>query len=170
MFYKALNMVAGGRLVVATDGSCLGNPGPGGWAWAVDEHVWAAGSNSHTTNNLMELRAVYEALSAIPREIPLLIQADSQYVINVFEKWLPAWRENGWRTSGRKPVASRPNIELIATELDGRDVLWEHVYGHRGHPMNEFVDRRARAAAEAVRDHHRLEPLPNLTNIEWSAL
>jgi len=159
-----------GRLVVATDGSCLGNPGPGGWAWAVDKRVWGSGGNSHTTNNLMELRAVYQALQAIPPSVPLLIQADSQYVINVFETWLEGWVRNGWRTSSKKPVASRQNIELIASELEGRDLIWEHVYGHTGHPMNEFVDDRARRAAEAMKRNQPVELGPPLGAIDWSTL
>ncbi len=65
------------RLTIATDGSCLGNPGPGGWAWAIDEQHWAAGANRHTTNNLMKLRALPEALAATDPAQPLLIQADS---------------------------------------------------------------------------------------------
>ena len=140
------------RLVVATDGSCLGNPGPGGWAWAVDERRWAAGAHPRTTNNLMELRAVYEALNAADPAQPLLIQADSQYVINIFTKWIDVWRRRGWVNAERKPVANREAIEQIAALLAGRDVQWEHVRGHAGHPLNEFVDLRARAAATAVRD------------------
>jgi ribonuclease HI len=156
-----------GRLVIATDGSCLGNPGPGGWAWAASPAIWGAGANEHTTNNLMELRAVYEALRVVPPSIPLLIQADSQYVIGVFEKWIAGWQNNGWRTASKKPVASRANIEMIASELQGRDVKWEHVYGHRGHEMNEFVDLHARAAAESVRDQRPAPPTPVLTDIDW---
>lgn len=98
----------------------------------------------------MEMRAVYEVLQAIP-DRPLLIEADSRYVIDVFTQWLPGWIKNGWRTSGRKPVANREAIEATASLLEGRDVIWEHVYGHRGHALNEVVDRRARAAAEAVK-------------------
>jgi len=161
-------MIASGRLVVATDGSCLGNPGPGGWCWAVDQNVWGAGGNSQTTNNLMELRAVYEALSAIPHSVPLLIQADSQYVIGIFESWLEGWRANGWRTSSRKPVSSRTNIEMIADRLEGRDVKWEHVYGHTGHPLNEFVDAHAREAAQAMKDRRPIPSVPDLTRVDWT--
>ena len=132
--------------------------------------VWDSGANSHTTNNLMELRAVFEALQAIPRSVPLLIQADSQYVISVFEEWLEGWKRNGWRTASKKPVSSRTNIEMIAAQLEGRDVIWEHVYGHTGHPMNEFVDSRARAAAEAMKYGRGIEPAPSLDEIDWSKL
>ncbi len=138
------------RTVIATDGSCLGNPGNGGWAWVAEDGRRASGGHTATTNNLMELRAVYEALSAHPSEVPLLIQADSMYVINIFTKWLPGWISKGWKTSGNRTVANRSAIELIATQLDGRDVLWEHVKGHAGHPLNETADELARRAALAV--------------------
>ncbi len=145
------------RLAIATDGSCLGNPGPGGWAWAVDENHWAAGANQHTTNNLMELRALHEALAATDPTQPLLIQADSQYVINIFTKWIDGWRRRGWVNSERKPVANREAIEQTAALLAGRDVRWEYVRGHAGHPLNELVDLHARAAATAMRDG---QPVP----------
>lgn len=150
-------MVDRTRIVVSTDGSCLGNPGPGGWACAISESVWAAGASSHTTNNLMELRAVYEALKVLPSTQPVLIQTDSKYVISVFTEWLDGWQARGWRTAGRKPVANRLNIELVADLITDRDIQWLHVRGHQGHAMNEFVDRRARAAATAEKKH---EPVP----------
>lgn len=140
------------RLTVATDGSCLGNPGPGGWAWAVSSTRWAAGAHANTTNNLMELRAVYEMLRYLPAEQPLLIQADSQYTINALTKWIHGWRRRNWQTTDRKPVKNQAAIVSIDELLAGRDVQWEYVRGHAGHPLNEFVDLRARAAATAVRD------------------
>jgi ribonuclease HI len=138
------------RLTVTADGSCLGNPGPGGWAWVADEHCWAAGGHQRTTNNLMELRAVYELLQATPMAVPLLIQTDSSYVIKVFTEWIVVWRESGWRTSGKKPVANRQAIEMIQDALQGRDVEWRHVKGHAGHVENELADEYARAAATAI--------------------
>lgn len=140
------------RAVVATDGSCLTNPGPGGWAWACEDGRHGSGGHAGTTNNLMELRAVYEMLGAFPPATPLLIQADSMYVINIFTRWLPSWRARGWLTAAKKPVLNREAIELIAERLAGRDVRWEHVKGHSGHPLNEQVDSLARAAAERIRD------------------
>lgn len=140
------------RTILATDGSCLRNPGPGGWAWATEDGRSAAGGHPETTNNLMELRAVYEALGAFEPAVPLLIQADSMYVINSFTRWLPGWIRNGWRTAAKKPVANREAIEMIAERLAGRDVVWEHVKGHAGHTLNELVDTLARTEAERVRD------------------
>jgi ribonuclease HI len=140
----------GDRVTLTADGSCLGNPGPGGWAWVFDQTCWAAGAHRRTTNNLMELRAVYEALRAVPREVPLLIQTDSNYVIGVFTQWLQNWQASGWVTANKKPVANRKAIEIIAAELEHRDVQWRHVRGHSGHDMNEFADERAREAAIAI--------------------
>lgn len=139
-------------VVVATDGSCLTNPGPGGWAWASEDGNQGSGGHGGTTNNLMELRAVYEVLGAYPSEVPLLIQADSMYVINIFTRWLHGWQAKGWQTTSKKPVSNREAIELIAERLAGRQVSWEHVKGHSGHPLNELVDSLARAAATKVRD------------------
>lgn len=143
------------RTIVATDGSCLGNPGPGGWAWACEDGRSASGGHAGTTNNLMELRAVYEALIAHDTSAALLIQADSMYVINIFTQWLPSWRAAGWRTAAKKPVQNRDAIEMIASQLEGRDVRWEHVRGHTGHPLNERVDLLARQ--EAMRMQERLQ-------------
>jgi ribonuclease HI len=143
------------RVVLATDGSCLRNPGPGGWAWATEDGRQGSGGHADTTNNLMELRAVYEALGAFPSDTPLLIQADSMYVINIFTRWLSGWRAKGWKTAAKKPVLNREAIEMIADRLDGRDVRWEHVKGHSGHPLNELVDTLARTAAEQIRDQAR---------------
>ena len=139
-------------LVIAADGSCLSNPGPGGWSWAVSGDCWRAGGHPRTTNNLMELRAVYEALSAVPLHVPLILETDSQYVIGIFTEWLEGWLSNGWRTAGRKPVSNRTAIEQVQAVLEGRSVTWRHVKGHSGHPLNDIVDARARAAATAIRD------------------
>lgn len=139
------------RTTVATDGSCLGNPGPGGWAWATADGRQAAGGLADTTNNVMELRAVREALAAFPASTPLLLQVDSQYVIKTFTEWIEGWKARGWRTSDKKPVKNRAEIEPIDALLRGRDVRWEHVRGHAGHPRNERVDLLARTAATAAR-------------------
>ncbi|MGH8963526.1 MAG: ribonuclease H family protein [Jatrophihabitantaceae bacterium] len=140
------------RLVVASDGSCLVNPGgPGGWACATSPDSWLAGGHPATTNNLMELRAVYEALAAIPADRPLTIETDSLYVLKSCTLWLDGWKRNGWRTSARKPVSNRSAIMAIDALLAGRDVQWRHVKGHAGHVLNEVCDLRAGDAAAAIR-------------------
>ncbi len=141
------------RITVATDGSCLVNPGgPGGWAWVVSQSCWAAGGNPSTTNQRMELQAVGEAVRAFPAGVSLHIQSDSRYAINCLTTWLPGWIRNDWRNSAKKPVANRDLIEYIAHLMHGRTITFEHVRGHRGHPLNELADVTCGAAAAATRD------------------
>lgn len=150
-------------LVVATDGSCLVNPdGPGGWAWATSPQQWRAGGHPATTNNKMELRAVFEALSATPAGGPLLIETDSVYVINALTVWLAGWMRNGWRTAAKQPVKNKDAILAVERLLRGRDVRWRHVKGHAGHLLNEVCDLRAGAAAAATRDGVPVEVGPGL--------
>lgn len=98
---------------------------------------------------------MYEALKAHDPSTPLVIQADSMYVINVFTKWLDGWIAKGWRTASRKPVQNRQAIEMIASELESRDVAWEHVKGHAGHELNEQVDSLARGEARQIQASQR---------------
>jgi ribonuclease HI len=86
-------------VIAATDGSALGNPGPGGWAWVTEDGQIGFGSEGHATNNQMELRAVLELLRSVDPAETLTIQADSEYAVNIFTVWLPGWRERGMRTS-----------------------------------------------------------------------
>jgi ribonuclease HI len=109
-----------GPVQVATDGACLGNPGPGGWAWTTGL-TDARGGQQVTTNQEMELRAILEALRA-HRDQAIVILTDSQYAIDCVTTWLPGWRRRGWRTSARRPVKHQPIIEAIAAELDRRTV------------------------------------------------
>lgn len=138
---------------MATDGSCLSNPGgAGGWAWVVSEQQWAAGGNASTTNQRMELQAIGEAVRAFP-DRPLLIQSDSQYSIKCLTVWLPGWVKNNWKNSAKKDVANQDLIKYIAFLLEGRDVKFEHVRGHQGHVLNEIADVKCGAAAAATRDN-----------------
>ncbi|WP_230486815.1 ribonuclease H family protein [Nocardioides anomalus] len=135
-----------GAREVFTDGACSGNPGPGGWAWAVDTSVYASGHEAASTNQRMEIRAAYEAVCALSG--PLVVVSDSTYVVNCFrDRWYAGWLDRGWVNSARKPVANRdlwePFVELF---LARGDVSFRWVKGHSGHPMNDFVDRLAVAA------------------------
>ncbi|MFN7551889.1 MAG: ribonuclease HI [Pseudomonadota bacterium] len=138
-----------------TDGACLGNPGPGGWAvllrWGARERL-LSGAEPSTTNNRMELVAAIEALAALQRRAPVRLSTDSQYVQRGVTEWLPRWKRNGWRTSGGQPVANQDLWQRLDALTAGHAVAWEWVRGHSGHPENERVDRAARAAAERVRD------------------
>ncbi|MHB1709794.1 MAG: ribonuclease H family protein [Acidimicrobiales bacterium] len=151
--------------VVYTDGACLGNPGPGGWGWAVDDRPSAtpafdhrpaerneglsgSGSDPHTTNQRMEITAVVEALRAIDGDVHVV--SDSTYVVNCFlQTWWAGWKRRGWRNSQGKPVANRDLWEaLFGLALDGgRQVTFEWVKGHSGDPMNDRVDQLATEAA-----------------------
>ncbi len=131
-----------------TDGACLGNPGPGGWAWAVPDGPFASGSEPATTNQRMEITAVLRALQTLRG--PTLVKSDSTYVVNCFrDRWWQAWLHRGWRTSAGKPVANRDLWEpLFALALDPeRPVRFDWVKGHSGDEMNDRVDKLANQAA-----------------------
>lgn len=137
-------------ITAAADGSALGNPGPAGWAWFIDDSRWRAGGWPRATNNQGELMAVIDLLHAtegLNDDIHIL--CDSQYVINSVTQWMPGWKRRGWRKSDGKPVLNRDLLERLDTALHGRQVTFEWVRGHTGHPLNEAADLRARAAAEA---------------------
>ena len=141
---------------VYTDGACSGNPGPGGWAWAVapggDPHD--SGGERLTTNQRMELQAVLEALRSLgvgSEAGPIVVVSDSTYVINCFrDKWWVKWQQNGWRNSKRQLVANadlwKPLVELV----NSGSVTFRWVRGHSGDPMNELVDTLAVAAARGA--------------------
>jgi len=137
-------------ITAAADGSALGNPGPNGWAWYIDDDNWAAGGSPHGTNNQGELRAVLELLRATAgTDEKLLIECDSRYVIDSVTKWMPGWKRRGWRKSDGGPVLNRDLLEGIDEAIRGRDVEFSWVKGHAGHPLNEAADERANAAAKA---------------------
>ena len=131
-----------------TDGACSGNPGPGGWAWAVPGGRFASGAEAHSTNQRMEITAAHEALLALPG--PLRIVSDSTYVVHCFrDKWYEGWQKRGWKNSKKEPVANRDLWEpLIEAYLERGDVTLDWVKGHSGDPMNDLVDRLAVEAAQ----------------------
>ncbi|GAP65900.1 ribonuclease H [Mizugakiibacter sediminis] len=137
-----------------TDGACLGNPGPGGWAallrWNGHERL-LRGAEAATTNNRMELAAAIAALEALKRPCRVRLATDSQYVKQGIEEWLPRWRANGWRTADRKPVKNQDLWQRLAEAAARHRVTWEWVRGHAGHAENERVDQAAREAAERMR-------------------
>ncbi|WP_448719379.1 ribonuclease H family protein [Microbacterium natoriense] len=137
-------------ITAAADGSALGNPGPNGWAWYIDDANWAAGGSPHGTNNQGELQAVLELLRATAGiDEKLLIECDSKYVIDSITKWMPGWKRKGWRKSDGGPVLNRELMEALDEAMRGRDVEFSWVKGHAGHPLNEAADQRANAAAKA---------------------
>lgn len=141
------------QVEIYTDGACLGNPGPGGWAaiLASGRHERElSGAEAMTTNNRMELSAAIAGLKALRRSCDVVLYTDSRYVKQGMTEWLPGWRRKGWRTASGKPVENRDLWEALAAAAEPHRVRWEWVRGHNGVPGNERADALARAAAEQV--------------------
>jgi len=148
-------------IVAAADGSALGNPGPAGWAWYVDDGCWASGGWPRGTNNMGELMAVLDLLRQTAHvDDDLLVYCDSTYVINVVTKWMAGWKRKGWRKGDGKPVMNVDIIQAIDVAIKGRRVQFEWVKGHAGHPLNEEADLRAVAASTAFQAHRPHDPGP----------
>ena len=148
-------------ITAAADGSSLGNPGPAGWAWYVDEDTWDAGGWPKGTNNIGELTAILRLLEATAETgEELHILADSQYAINVVSKWRLGWKKRGWTKADKKPIKNLELIQEIDRAMEGRRVTFEWVKGHAGHHMNERADDLARACAEAYQAGRTPEPGP----------
>ncbi len=141
-------MTSNKRVEIYTDGACSGNPGPGGWGvllrYAGTEKE-LSGGEPETTNNRMELTAAIEALSALTRPCQVDLFTDSSYVKDGITQWIHRWRQNGWRTSNKKPVKNAELWQALDTALARHDVKWHWVKGHAGHPENERADELARA-------------------------
>jgi ribonuclease HI/uncharacterized phage-like protein YoqJ len=133
---------------VYTDGACLGNPGPGGWAWAVPGAGYASGAAPATTNQRMEVQAALEAVTS--NVGPLVVVSDSTYVVNCFrDRWWEGWLARGWMNKAKKPVANRDLWEPLieAVRADPSRVTFRWVKGHSEDPFNDLVDRLAVEAA-----------------------
>lgn len=136
--------------IVSTDGSCLRNPGGAiGWAWVNHAGGFDSGGGRSGTNQIAELRAVLEAVTAHPGPVPLLIEADSQYAIRCASEWLPTWKRKGWRTASGAPVQNVELIQAIDAAITERSgpVKFRWVRAHIGHKFNERADQLARLAA-----------------------
>jgi ribonuclease HI len=144
------------RVVVFCDGSCLGNPGPGGWAALLQTTTKAgpvekllSGFAPDTTNNRMELLAAIEALRALNKRCDVHVHTDSNYVVQGMKSWLSGWKKKGWKTSGGKPVENQDLWRELDDQARRHATQWSWVRGHNGHPENERVDAAAREAAMA---------------------
>lgn len=139
---------------IHTDGACLGNPGPGGWA-ALLRHNGRerelAGGEAQTTNNRMELLAAIMALEALKAPCEVVLSTDSQYVQKGIGEWLPNWIRRGWKTAGGDPVKNQDLWQRLHAAARPHKVQWKWVKGHAGHVENERVDKLARAEAEKFR-------------------
>jgi len=143
---------------VHTDGACLGNPGPGGWA-ALLRHRGRerelAGGEAQTTNNRMELMAAIMALETLREPCQIILHTDSQYVRQGITLWMPNWVRRNWKTAGGDPVKNRELWERLQAASERHRIDWRWVKGHSGDPDNERVDQLAREQAVSFRS-----PLP----------
>ena len=142
------------QVEVHTDGACLGNPGPGGWAallrWRGVERE-LVGGEADTTNNRMELMAAISALEALREPCEVVLSTDSQYVRQGILEWLRNWIRRGWKTAGGDPVKNRDLWERLQQAASQHQVEWRWVKGHSGDPDNERVDQLARTEAEKLK-------------------
>ena len=138
---------------IYTDGSCLGNQGPGGWAAILryrDREKELFGRESETTNNRMELMAAIKALEALTRRCNVRLLTDSQYVKKGVTEWLPSWKARNWKTAAKTPVKNVDLWKRLDTAAARHEIAWEWVRGHSGHDENERVDALARRAIDAL--------------------
>jgi len=138
---------------IATDGSCKGNPGPGGWGALIrhgDKEKEISGGEPDTTNNRMELRAAIEALNALKRPCKVKLSIDSTYVKDGITKWVFNWQKNGWRTAAKKPVKNADLWQDLVEAVKRHDIEWHWVKGHAGDADNERADVLASDAAMNV--------------------
>ena len=136
---------------IYTDGSCLNNPGDGGWAAIINTNgdvKKISGSVKVTTNNKMELMAPIKALQKIKEKQPIEIYIDSQYVRLGITNWIHKWLKNNWQTSTKKPVKNRELWEALDHEIKRHEISWMWVKGHAGNIHNEKADILARKYIE----------------------
>lgn len=137
---------------IYTDGACLGNPAPGGWAAIIynnnsGEEKKIVGSDLKTTNNRMELIAVIKALEALPPKCSLRIYTDSKYVINGMSSWIFNWKKHNWLGASKKPIKNKDLWIILDKLCDSFSVNWKWVKGHSGDKNNDAVDEMARGEA-----------------------
>lgn len=143
------------KVEIFTDGSCLGNPGYGGWAAILrfnGQEKELVGAAADTTNNRMEIQAAISSLQALKRPCDVTLFTDSEYVRKGMIEWLRPWKARGWKTADRKPVKNVDLWEQLDAAMQPHkiEVIW--VRGHNNHPENERVDVLARTAAENFRN------------------
>jgi ribonuclease HI len=143
------------RVIIYTDGSCKGNPGPGGWAAILNyagREKELSGAEEMTTNNRMELRAAVEALKILTRSCQVDIFTDSQYLKQGMTAWIYNWRRNGWLGAEKKPIKNQ-DLWMMLDELAGKhQVEWHWVKAHNGHEFNERVDQMAKQAILTLKE------------------
>lgn len=141
------------KVELITDGACLGNPGPGGWAYILrfGEHTREkSGGERDTTNNRMELRAAVEGLKALTEMCEVDITTDSEYLRNGITTWIKGWKSRGWKTADKKPVKNQDLWEQLDEQNARHKTNWKWTKGHADHPDNNRCDELASAAARAI--------------------
>jgi ribonuclease HI len=142
------------QVQLITDGACLGNPGPGGWAYILrfGKHTREVfGSDPHTTNNRMELTAAMEGLRSLKEPCKVEVITDSEYLKNGITTWIHGWKRNGWKTADKKPVKNAELWQRLDAALKPHEVRWHWVKGHAGHDENERADQLARDGVAMAR-------------------
>lgn len=140
------------QVEIFTDGSCLGNPGPGGYGTVMryKQHEKELSDGFYmTTNNRMELLAAIVGLSSLKESCQVDLTTDSQYVRQGITQWIHNWKKRGWKTAEKKPVKNADLWQRLDEETQRHQVSWHWVKGHAGHPENERCDDLARTAAES---------------------
>jgi ribonuclease HI len=138
------------KVQIITDGSCLGNPGPGGWAAILrygDQQKEIFGSEPHTTNNRMELRAAIEGLSALKEGCEVEVVTDSEYLKNGITTWIHGWKRKGWVTASKKPVVNQDLWKALDDQVSRHKTEWSWTKGHASHTDNNRCDELAQMAA-----------------------
>ena len=141
-------------VTLITDGSCLGNPGPGGWAAILrhGEHKRElSGADPETTNNRMEMTAVLEGLTALKERCRVTIEIDSEYVKKGITEWMAGWKRRDWRTASKQPVKNQDLWRRLDEAVARHDIEWRWVKGHADHADNNRCDELAREAAMTAR-------------------
>jgi len=142
------------KITIYSDGSSLGNPGPGGWGTILEfngHQKELSGGDPHTTNNKMELLGVIKGLEALKEPCDVKIISDSKYVVQAINEWLVNWKKNNWKTAGKKPVKNQELWQkyLKVSKQHKIEAIW--VKGHAGHEFNERCDILAKNEAEKLR-------------------
>ena len=134
---------------IYTDGACKGNPGPGGWGAVLkygNNYKEINGFAVNTTNNIMELTGVIEALKALKRPCDIIITTDSNYVKDGITQWIHNWKKKKWKTANKQPVKNKDLWEKLDNVVSQHQITWKWVKGHSGHPENERADELANQA------------------------
>ena len=141
------------KVLLITDGGCIGNPGPGGWACIIrygEQAKEIFGSERETTNNRMELRAAIEGLRALKEPCEVTITTDSQYVLKGITEWIQGWKRRGWVKADKQPVLNKDLWIELEFQSDRHNTKWEWTKGHASHADNNRCDELANGAARAA--------------------